>query len=139
MAHESTVNVTDLKNNQWLVEIEETGAGASSEVQIPTAARGTAGAGGEAAIPEKGRLLRVTTAIGAGGGSTVRLVMGHATNPTGVDIEVEAADDEACNDLAPVAPIRYYAPDGLFLRPRPDSATDNTITTRLLVAGGWGV
>lgn len=133
MAHAYTITATT-KASGWIVTIAETGAGASSEVEITQALLGKP-------IPPMGRIMRVKSARSAGTAANFQPTIGTATNPAGVTIAYQAdltsvsvGVDDAPTDGATYA----LSGSSLFLRSKPDAGSDNTITTVIEIYPGWG-
>lgn len=133
MAHEYTITAAT-KASGWRITITETGAGASSEVELTPALVGKP-------IPLRGRIMRVKSARSSGTAANMQPTIGTATNPAGATIAYQA-------DLTAVAVGVDDAPtDGatyelsgtsLFLRSKWDAGSDNAGTTVIEIYPGWG-
>lgn len=125
MAYSSTVTVTKISSDtDYLVTIEETDAAATSEFEIN-------------GLPYGGRILRYTSVLTSGTGTTVDPIVGFATNPSGINVILENGTAAATIDVTP-EPATYYAADKFFVRSKVDAGTDNAISTRILIRGTFG-
>lgn len=125
MAYSATVTVTKVNSDtDYLVTIEETDAAAASEFEIK-------------GLPYNGRILRYTSVLTSGTGTTVDPIVGYATNPSGINVILENDAPAATIDVTP-DPATYYVASTMFVRSKVDAGTDNAISTRILVRGTFG-
>jgi len=111
-----------------VVTITETDADATAEVavQLPFLS---------------GRILKVTGALSAGTGTTIRPVIGVVTNPAGIDadtiLSIDAASAAASINAVTDPPPPWATADGiLYHRSRVDAGADNAITTVYYIQRG---
>jgi len=112
------------KGSEIVVVISETNVAAATEVEIPLGIT-------------RGRLLRVIADKTAGSASTLASLLGIATNPAGSNIVFEATA-AATVDSQIVGGATFSTSGGsLFYRAKPDSGSDNSVTTILHILVGW--
>jgi hypothetical protein len=125
MAYSATVTVKKVSSDtDFLVTIEETDATGTSEFEITD-------------LPSTGRILRYTSVLTSGTGTTVDPIVGFATNPSGINVILENGTPAATIDVTP-EPATYYVANKFFVRSKVDAGTNNSISTRILVRGTFG-
>jgi hypothetical protein len=125
MAYSATVTVKKVSSDtDFLVTIEETDATGTSEFEITD-------------LPSTGRILRYTSVLTSGTGTTVDPIVGFATNPSGINVILENGTPAATIDVTP-DPATYYVANKFFVRSKVDAGTNNSISTRILVRGTFG-
>ena len=125
MAYSATVTVKKVSSDtDFLVTIEETDATGTSEFEITD-------------LPSTGRILRYTSVLTSGTGTTVDPIVGFATNPSGINVILENGTPAATIDETP-EPATYYVANKFFVRSKVDAGTNNSISTRILVRGTFG-
>jgi len=113
------------KGQEITVVISQTSVGASTEIEIPLGIT-------------RGRLLRIIADKTAGSGSNVDPVIGISSNPSGSSIVFEQSTAAALVDNQIVGGATFSTNTGsLFYRPKPDSGSDNSVTTHLHILVGW--
>tara|TARA_R100000654_G_scaffold73709_1_gene106859 strand:- start:13706 stop:14119 length:414 start_codon:yes stop_codon:yes gene_type:complete len=136
MAYTSTVTVQKVSSDaDYLVTIEETDVGTSSEVEVfsdPTTG---------VQIPSAGRILRYTSVLtnpgATGAGATVDPIVGSATNPSGINVILENGTAAEIVDVTP-EPATYYRASKFFIRAKPDAGSSNNVSTRILIRATFG-
>ena len=113
------------KGNEIVVEITETSVGASTEVAIPVNIT-------------RGRIVRQICVLTSGSGSTVDPIIGIATNPAGVNVVIENGTGAATVDNQYAGGITFSATGTLYHRSKPDSGSDNAVSTTYHIVVGWG-
>lgn len=125
MAYSATVTVTKVSSDtEFLVTVEETDAAATSEFEIE-------------GLPYGGRILRYTSVLTSGTGTTIDPIVGFATNPSGINVILENGTPDATIDVTP-DPATYYVGKKFFVRSKVDAGTNNSISTRILIRGTFG-
>ena len=116
MAYASVVTVNNLGAGRWLVQINESEAGAATEAVI-------------SGLPSRLKLLKQVTSLVSGTATTIDPILGTATNPSGVNVvasnETAAAD---VNNLASPA-IVFYNGTSLHHRSVCDAGADNVVVS----------
>lgn len=131
MAYANSVTTVQGKSDPsgkgyFIVTITETGASSSDEASFE--------------VPTVGRILRQTSKLTSGSGSTVDPIVGIVTVPADVNLLYSngTAASSVNNEPNTGEGTPYYAPEGcLFHRSQVDSASDNAITTVYLIHAGW--
>ena len=112
------------KGQEITVVISQTSVGTATELEIPLNIT-------------RGRLLRIIADKTAGSASTLASLLGIATNPAGSNVVFEATA-AATVDSQIVGGATFSTSSGsLFYRAKPDSGSDNAITTILHILVGW--
>lgn len=134
MAYSFDVNVVHLGENRWEVEITETDCGSTDEAEIPVSSSGS-----PSALPKEVTLLTRYAKLTSGSASTLNPILGEQTDPANGlgSAETAAAADPILDQSDP--PMQMRAADGtaLYHRSRPDSGSDNAITTVYRFLAGW--
>lgn len=134
MAYASTITVTEMQAASfagWLLEISETDAAASSEVEIVLADYG---------LPAFGRVITQAGQLTSGSGATIDPVLGSATDPATAIWKVENDTAAAQIHNVPATGIPYGTEiTSLFHRSAVNTGTDNAITSRYYILKGWPV
>ena len=113
------------KGQEITVVIAQTSVGTATELEIPLGIT-------------RGRLLRIIADKTAGSASTIDPILGIATNPAGSNVVFEQGTAAATIDNQIVGGATFSTSTGsLFYRPKPDSGSDNAITTHLHILVGW--
>jgi hypothetical protein len=112
------------KGSEIVVVVSQTSVGAATEVEIPL---GIA----------RGRILRHKSYRTGGSGATVNPIIGLATNPAGFNIVLEEDAASFIDNSYAGGGITFSSTGSLFMRSRPDTGSDNAITTVLHVSVGW--
>jgi len=115
MAYASVVSVNNLGAGRWVVQIDETDAGAATEATI-------------SGLPARLKLLKQITSLISGTGTTVDPILGTATNPSGPTVVV--ANDTPSADVNSVASpaIPLYGTT-LYHRSVCDAGADNVVVS----------
>lgn len=128
----SSVNISQVGSDPrnkglWKVTVVETNATSTSEVSL-------------VGLPNVGRVIRQASVKTSGTATTVDPILGVSTDPSGVSVVVEngTAGASVNNEPNNGQGASYAASDNtLYHRSRPDSGTDNSITTIYYIIGGW--
>lgn len=128
----STVTVSQVGSDPdgkgyWKVTITETSVDTTTEVSV-------------LGVPNVGRIVRQASAKTAGSGSTLDPIVGMSTDPSGVEIAFENGTAAATVNNEPNSGFgASYAVSNntLYHRSRPDSGSDNSVTTIYFIRGGW--
>lgn len=114
MAYNSVVTVNNLGAGRWLVQINETEAGAATEAVIT-------------GLPSRLKLLKQVTSLVSGTATTVDPILGTATNPSGINVIAsnETAAADVNNVAAPAIP--FYASTSMHHRSVCDAGADNVV------------
>jgi isoaspartyl peptidase/L-asparaginase-like protein (Ntn-hydrolase superfamily) len=126
MAYSATPTVTALNTGHYLVDINETDVGVADSTTV-------------SGLPKVGSVMRVSSSIVSGAGTTVAPVLSTSTTFTGSDVILEATAaatvDEVQTDGVP-----YVLTDGKFYhQATPDAGSNNVIQTRYLVRDRWSI
>jgi hypothetical protein len=134
MAYASTITVTEMQAASfagWLLEISETDAAASSEVEIVLADYG---------LPAFGRVITQAGKLTSGSGANIDPILGSATDPSTAIWRVENATPHAHVHNVPATGIPYGNEiTSFFHRSGVNTGTDNAITSRYYILKGWPV
>lgn len=128
----STVTVNQVGSDPrgkgyWKVTITETSVGSSTEVSL-------------VGVPNVGRVIRQVCTKTAGSGSTVDPIVGVSTDPSGLSITYENGTAAATVNNEPnngFGASYAVSNNTLYHRSRPDSGSDNSISTVYFIQGGW--
>tara|TARA_R110000851_G_C12786724_1_gene535934 strand:- start:196 stop:558 length:363 start_codon:yes stop_codon:yes gene_type:complete len=113
------------KGQEITVVISQTSVATATEIEIPLGIT-------------RGRLLRIIADKTAGDASNIDPVIGIATNPAGSNIVFEQGTGAVTIDNQIVGGATFSTSSGsLFYRPKPDSGTNNAVTTILHILVGW--
>jgi hypothetical protein len=121
-----TTTITAIGSGDYLVQIDELEASATSEATIN-------------GVPPKGSVRGQKAQLISGTGTTIDPVLGSATNPAGSALTTILSNGTAAAAINNVAnpAIPYYDSDGsLFHRSVCDAGADNTVTTVYLISAG---
>ena len=109
-------NTVTRKGNEIVVSITETSVSSSTEETIALGVT-------------KGRILRQTSALTSGSGSTVDPILARTSGGTGA-----ATVDNQTNGGVPF----YTSSGNLYHKSVPNSGTNNAVSSEYLIAVGWG-
>jgi len=135
VAYASTITVHEIGSGEFVVEINETGAGPADEAVID-------------GFPLKGAVLRQETILISGSAATVDPILGKDSDPGSTAnpdrVIVENDTPNALVDTAGVAPYYDVTPSPnpsslgrVYHRSRPDAGADNAIFARYHVRVQW--
>ena len=136
MAYSATITVIRIDEKNWRVKIDEIDAEATSEATIlPTA---NSGADQVSQLPRIGTVTRQSCYRISGTGTTVRPILGTATNPSADTIIVQVASASDSTDVQGQATYYKATSSGSFYhRSNINSGTNNVITTIYHIKEGW--
>lgn len=114
------------KGQEVLVVISQTSVGTATEVEIPLGIT-------------RGRLLRIIASKTAGSASNIDPILGIATDPasTAVNVVYEQGTAAVTIDQQIAGGATFSCNGSLFYRPKPDSGSDNSVSTILHILVGW--
>ena len=115
------------KGQEITVVISQTSVATATEIEIPLGIT-------------RGRLLRITADKTSGDASNIDPILGIVTNPAGTPSSVtfEQGTGAVTIDNQIVGGATFSTSSGsLFYRPKPDSGTNNAVTTILHILVGW--
>mgnify|MGYP001181224749 CR=1 FL=1 len=125
MAYSASVTVNNLGAGRWIVQINETEAGAATEATIT-------------GLPPNFRLLKQVCTLVSGTGTTVDPILGTTAHPSG--IAGIAENETAATDVNNVArpPIPLHTGSGeLFHRSICDAGADNVCLSLYFFVEHW--
>jgi len=129
MSYASTVTVyRGQQVGTFILQIDDTGAGATSEKQLDLQSLG---------IPNMGRIVQQTASLRSGSGATIAPQLAYVASAThDTDIVCQSTAAAEISNLAAV-PIPFQAQGYLYHRPTPNAGTDNAVRTVYVVQVGW--
>jgi len=125
MAYAQSAVTIDRSDLDYSYTYTETEVAAASEATV-------------AGVPKFGRIMRVKATHTSGSGSTIAPEIGNAaTWADSTNAEIVSGPTAAAH-IDETQVVRYYSPTGtLYVRATPDSATDNAVSTEILIREGW--
>ena len=119
-------NTVTRKGNEIVVSITETSVSSSTEATIALGVT-------------KGRILRQTSALTSGSGSTVDPILARTSGGTGINVVGENGTAAATVANQTNGGVPFYTSSGnLYHKSVPNSGTNNAVAAEYLIAVGWG-
>ena len=127
MAYGFTFTLTAVGSGDFVLEINETEAGAATEATIT-------------GLPVKGVIRSQIAQLISGTATTIDPVLGHLTNPGASALTKIVENDTAAASINNVATkeVPYYDADGkLFHRSICSAGADNVVSSRYYISSSW--